>query len=176
MTNRASAIQQEIRQSRPFRSTGHEAVVALFRTADVVRRYYGGVVGRGGVTLQQYNVLRILRGAGPEGLPTLDVAERMVQHAPGITRMIDRLAARGWVRRRRISKDRRQVHCVVTAAGLALLARLDGDVDAADHEALSGLPVREQRRLIRLLDAVREKHAAMPASRKTENQGRRGRR
>jgi len=132
MTNRASAIQQEIRQSRPFRSTGHEAVVALFRTADVVRRYYGGVVGRGGVTLQQYNVLRILRGAGPEGLPTLDVAERMVQHAPGITRMIDRLAARGWVRRRRISKDRRQVHCVVTAAGLALLARLDAIQSGVD--------------------------------------------
>jgi len=174
MTKRASAIQQEIRQSRPFRSTGHEAVVALFRTADVVRRYYGDVVGRGGVTLQQYNVLRILRGAGPGGLPTLDVAERMVQHAPGITRMIDRLTARGWVRRRRASKDRRQVRCVLTAAGLALVARLDDDVDAADHEALSGLPVRDQRRLIRLLDAVRAKRGAMPAGRKTEGERRRG--
>ncbi|MDH4042842.1 MAG: MarR family transcriptional regulator [Gemmatimonadota bacterium] len=159
MTRRASAIQQEIRQTRPFQSIGQEAVVALFRTADLVRRYYGEVVEREGVTLQQYNVLRILRGAGPSGLPTLEVAERMVQRAPGITRMIDRLEVRGWVHRRRTSADRRQIHCVITAEGLALMKRLDEPVDAADHTAVRGLAKRDQQRLIGLLDAVRAAHA-----------------
>ena len=163
MGKRASAVQREIRQTRPFRSTGHEAVVALFRTADLVRRYYGQVVAREGVTFQQYNVLRILRGAGPRGLPTLDVAERMVERAPGITRMINRLESRGWVERRRTSADRRQVHCVATPSGLALLKRLDEPVDLADHEGVRGLSVRDQRRLIGLLDAIRAGHARRPS-------------
>lgn len=159
MTRRASAIQREIRQTRPFGSTGQEAVLALFRTADLIRRYYGVVVGQEGVTLQQYNVLRILRGAGSDGLPTLEVAERMVERAPGITRMMNRLEARGWVKRRRTSADRRQVRCTITSGGLALLARLDRPVDAADHEALRALSRRDQERLIDLLDAVRARHA-----------------
>ena len=164
MNRRASAIQREIRQSRPFQSAGQEAVLALFRTADLVRRYYGAVVEREGVTLQQYNVLRILRGAGRDGLPTLEVADRMVERAPGITRMIDRLEARGWVERRRTSADRRQIHCAITAQGLALLGRLDGPVDAADGEALRVLSVREQERLIALLDAVRAGHPSRSAA------------
>ncbi len=170
MSRRASAIQREIRQTRPFRSVGQEAVVALFRTADLVRRYFGDVVEREGVTLQQYNVLRILRGAGTAGLPTLEVAERMVERAPGITRMIDRLESRGWVERRRTSPDRRQVHCAITLAGLALLRRLDEPVHAADDHAMRGLSTRDQGRLIALLDAVRAAHAG-PGSKTGQKEG-----
>jgi DNA-binding MarR family transcriptional regulator len=156
---RVSRIQQEIRQRRPFRSSSVEAVLALWRTADLLRCYFGPVVEREGVTLQQYNVLRILRGAGSNGLPTLEVAKRMVEHAPGITRMIDRLEAKGWVERCRTSPDRRHVHCKITAEGLALLERLDGPVDEAHDHALDALSQQKQEQLVALLDEIRAGHA-----------------
>lgn len=148
-------IRDEIRQRRPFRSLGHQAVVALLRTADVVRQSYGVVVEPHGLTLQQYNVLRILRGAAGEGLPTLEIVERMVERAPGITRLLDRLERKGLVRRQRCAVDRRQVLCWPTAAALELLAALDSPVDAADHGAVAALSQRARRELVRLLDAVR---------------------
>jgi len=155
---RSSAIQREIRQRRPFPSVSQEAVVALFRTADLVRRSLAAAIAPAGLTLQQYNVLRILRGARPDGLPTLDVADRMIEQAPGITRMMDRLEAAGWVTRERCPTDRREVHCRITPAGLALLERLDPTVDDADHRALGSLDEAVLKRLIGLLDRVRAAH------------------
>src|SRR5215208_2200660 len=109
MSERPSILQQEIRQSRPFRSRQQEAVLALLRTSDVVRRFLARIVEPHGITLQQYNVLRILRGAGEEGIPTLAIGERMIEQAPGITRLLDRLESKGLVRRSRCPEDRRQV-------------------------------------------------------------------
>lgn len=156
-----SAVQREIHQRRPFRSTSHEAVVALFRTADVVRRALAGAVAPAGLTFQQYNVLRILRGAGAAGLPTLEVADRMVESAPGITRMMDRLEARGWVTRERGAPDRREVRCRITPVGLDLLERLDASVDEADRRAMGSLEDARLRRLIVLLDEIRAAQAAL---------------
>ena len=76
---RKSAIQAEIKQRRPFASPSAEAVVALARTSDLARRRLSELVEAHGLTLQQYNVLRILRGAGAQGLPTLDIAGRMIE-------------------------------------------------------------------------------------------------
>ena len=154
----SSRIGREIRQSRPFRSVAQEATIGLLRTADVVRRHLAGVIERHGLTLQQYNVLRILRGAEPGGLPTLEVAERLIERAPGITRMMDRLEEKGWVRRERCREDRRQVLCYLTGAGRDLLAGLDNAVDAADETAVRGLSRAEQAELIGLLDRVRVGH------------------
>jgi len=162
-TRSRSRMQDEIRQKLPFRSRSQEAVLALLRTAEVVRRYLTAAVAPVGLTLQQYNVLRILRGAGPAGLPTLDVATRMIEHAPGITRMMDRLEAQGWVTRERCPTDRREVHCRITPAGLRLLERLDPTVDETDRMAMGGLDERTLQRLIGLLDAVRTTHLP-PAS------------
>ena len=78
----ASALQREIRQRKPFPSKGHEVALGLLKTADLVRRLIARVLEPYGVTPQQYNVLRILRGAGPAGLPTLTVAERMIEQTP----------------------------------------------------------------------------------------------
>ena len=103
-----SSLQHELRQRRPFASPAHEAVVGLMRTADLVRRQMTALVEPHGITLQQFNVLRILRGAGDEGLPTLEVAERMIEQTPGVTRLLDRLEAKELVRRQRCPKDRRQ--------------------------------------------------------------------
>ncbi len=161
MTKRVSrSVMVEIRQQRPFPSIHQEGLVALLRTAEVVRRSLTAAIAPVGLTLQQYNVLRILRGAGPAGLPTLDVADRMIEHAPGITRMMDRLEAEGWVTRERCPTDRREVHCRITAVGLGLLARLDGTIDEADRRALGCLEEAKLRRLVALLDEIRAAHVS----------------
>src|SRR5919206_2934518 len=92
--SRGSSILQELKQTRPFATKAQEATVALLRTADVVRRRLARVVEREGITLQQYNVLRILRGAGGEPMSALDVAERLIEEAPGVSRLLDRLVAK----------------------------------------------------------------------------------
>src|SRR3981081_4191954 len=120
----ARNIVQELKQTRPFPSKAQEAAVALLRTADVVRRLFGAVVEPEGITVQQYNVLRILRGAGERGLPTLEIADRMIETTPGITRLIDRLETKKLVVRVRCLTDRRQVFCRITVSGLSLLNAL----------------------------------------------------
>ena len=160
-----SALQREIRQRRPFRSSAHEAAVGLLRTTDRVRRTLAAIVEPRGITLQQYNVLRILRGSRPRGLPTLEIAARMVEHAPGITRLVDRLESKGLALRQRDRGDRRQVMCRITPAGLRLLAGLEAGLQHADETTLGILSRRDLRRLIALLDRIR---AAPPSQRKRE--------
>lgn len=155
----ASRLQHELKQNRPFAAPTQEASVALMRTADLVKRAFAAVVEPLGITVQQYNVLRILRGEQERGLPTLEIAERMIEQQPGITRLIDRLEAKGLVRRERCPGDRRQVLCFATETGLDLLARVDGAVDSADDEALGMLSDAEKTELIRLLDLIRASHA-----------------
>ena len=138
--------------------------MALMRTTDVVRRRMARVVEAYGVTLQQYNVLRILRGGGSHGVPTLEVAARMIEETPGITRLLDRLEAKGWVRRERCPHDRRQHLCWITDAGTALLARLDAPILTASDACLEGLSAAERLALRRLLDAIRTAHASTPGS------------
>jgi DNA-binding MarR family transcriptional regulator len=153
-----SALQQEIRQKRPFTSVAHEGVVALLRTTDLLRRHAAAIVEPRGITMQQFNVLRILRGGGDEGIPTLEVAARMVEQTPGMTRLLDRLEAKTLVRRERCRKDRRQHLCWITRAGLDLLAGLDEPVSTSNEDSLKGLTTAEQRTLVRLLDRVRAAH------------------
>lgn len=159
MSDETSALQREIRQRRPFSSPGQEATLGLLRTADVLRRFVARVLEPYDVTPQQYNVLRILRGAGTDGLPTLTIGERMLEDSPGVTRLIDRLAAKGLVDRARSTEDRRQVLCRITSVGLDLLARVDEPMNASDDHALGMLTVDEQKELIRLLDRIRAGHA-----------------
>lgn len=156
MPNAKSAVQDEIKQRRPFHSQGAELAVSILRTAALISRQYTQVVAAEGITIQQYNVLRILRGAGGDGLPTLAIRDRMVHEAPGITRLIDRLEESGLVQRERASPDRRQVFCRITDGGLALLGRLDGPMSDADDAIVAMLDGDDQRELIRLLDSVRE--------------------
>ena len=137
--------------------------MSLLRTVDVVRRFLAGVVEPQGITLQQFNVLRILRGAErageAQGLPTLELAERMVERAPGITRLLDRLEAKALVRRERCPRDRRQVLCHIAPAGLRLLDRLEGPMKEADAASLGMLDAREQGVLLALLETIQAGHA-----------------
>jgi len=155
METKAPSIQQEIRQGQPFGTAAQEAAVALLRTADVVRRRVAKGMEPFGITPQQFNVLRILRGAGDKPLPTLEIAERMVEQAPGITRLLDRIEARGWVKRVRCTEDRRQVLCSITPEGLELLARMDETVGRSDGASIGELSETELRQLLDMLATVR---------------------
>ena len=166
-------IRDEILQKKPFASAADEAVVTLLGTADRVRTALSRVVEAHGITLQQYNVLRILRGAGDEGLPTLDIAARMIEHSPGITRLLDRLEARKLVRRVRCPEDRRQVLCHATGPARRLLAGLDGPVADAGRRALAPLDRSRTAELVRLLDAVRASAASSPTPTRTRRRNRR---
>src|SRR5256885_10440771 len=99
MPNKRSAVQEEIKQRRPFHSEGAEVAVGILRTAAVLERHYNQIVTKRGITIQQYNVLRILRGAGAAGMPTPLIPDRMIHEAPGIPRLIDRLEQAGFARR-----------------------------------------------------------------------------
>lgn len=121
----SKSLLAEIQQTKPFPSLEEEAWVALLKTADLMRRHSAGALEPHELTEQQYNVLRILRGAGDCGLPTLAIADRLIEHTPGITRLIDRLEAKGFVHRERPERDRRQVYCFISKSGLALLKQLD---------------------------------------------------
>ena len=153
-----SALQQELRQRRPFHSLAHEAVLALMRTADLVRRQIADLVEPYGITPQQFNVLRILRGAGADGLPTLEVAGRMIEQTPGVTRLLDRLEAKELVRRQRCPKDRRQHLCWITPRGLAVLQKIDAVSQRAADDVLKGLRTKDRETFVRLLDAIRAAH------------------
>lgn len=165
------SVQHEIHQRTPFASAGQEATISLLRTTEVVRRRLTAVIEPAGITVQQYNVLRILRGAGAPGLPTLDIAERLIERAPGITRLCDGLEREGYLSRVRATDDRRVVRCRITQRGRTLLARLDAPVDRADREAVAPLSAGELRTLIGLLDRIRHHGEAEPPRRSTQRKG-----
>ena len=152
----ARGLQAEIRQSKPFVSPAQEAILGLYRTSDVLRRQFSRIVEPHGISLQQYNVLRILRGAGKSGTPTLDIADRMIEMTPGVTRLLDKLEAKKLVRRQRCPEDRRQVLCWITESGLRALAELDKPLSAVGVRSMEVLSAAEQQDLIRLLERIRE--------------------
>ncbi len=153
----ADSIAEQARSKRSDVSRQQEAVVGILRAAAYVRRFGARVFDEHGITAQQYNVLRILRGAGSQGLPTLDIAERMIEETPGITRLMDRLEAKKLVRRERPADDRRQVLCYVTRAGLDLLDEIDTPLKNQSVRALQALNQSELDELIRLLELVRSR-------------------
>jgi DNA-binding MarR family transcriptional regulator len=146
---------EEIRQTKPFRSPRHETVLSILKTADTVRRRIGETIHPHGLSLEQYNVLRILRGAGDAGLPTLEVAARMIEQTPAITRLLDKLEAKGFVRRVRSDSDRRQVFCWITPEGLQLLSGLDEAFDRSESDLLNGLSEHEIQPLLKILEKIR---------------------
>ena len=153
-----SRLQLELKQRRPFQSLAQEALLGLMRTTDLIRRQAAAFVEPHGITLQQYNVLRILRGGGTDGVPTLEVAQRMVEQTPGITRLLDRLEAKGLVKRQRCPQDRRQHLCWITPKSAALLEKLDGPMVQFGEHLMKGLKQEERTTLIGLLDALRAAH------------------
>jgi DNA-binding MarR family transcriptional regulator len=150
-------LQRELKMTKPFASPEVEAFVALVRTADQLSRRIAAVLRQHELTMAQYNVLRILRGAGAAGLPCSEVGARLVTWDPDITRLIDRLERRGLVSRARSVDDRRVVLVAITRAGSALLAQqhVDDHVARAHHDDLGHLPREHITQLIETLETVR---------------------
>jgi len=134
-------------------SPGQHALLALFRAAARLRRQLDDVPASQGLSPSQYNVLRILRGAGSP-LPIMTIRDRMIDSQPSITRLVDRLEVRGLLERIPSTEDRRRVDCRVTSAGRELLAEMDEPIDAADRAVMSRLSASELKTLKELLDRV----------------------
>jgi DNA-binding MarR family transcriptional regulator len=141
-------------QQREFPALADEAVVSLMVTAEHLEQAIAPIWERHGITADQYNVLRILRGVYPDGHPRHEVARRMINRSPDVTRMLDRLVRQKLVARIRNPDDRRESVATITKAGLTLLNRVDPDVHAVLKAVTTSLDDRDLRQLIRLCDAL----------------------
>lgn len=151
----ASPLQAAIGQTRPFASASQEALLGIVHTGSMIDRLISRYLVPFKLSSAQYNVLRILRGAGPAGLPTLTIRCRMIDPNSAITRLVDKLEKAGLVSRSRAVDDRREVRCRITEKGLSLLQELDPIVSAHDDLLAPGLSASELRQLTQLLDRVR---------------------
>jgi DNA-binding MarR family transcriptional regulator len=143
---------------RHFDSPEQEAFLNLWRTYDRLRAYEDELFGRWGLTPQQYNVLRLLRGSHPHKLPTLALAARLVSRAPDITRMLDKLERGALIERERQVENRRVVRIGITDEGLVLLRKLDAVVRECHAKQLGHLNRTELRAMIEMLRAARQPH------------------
>jgi len=152
-----SRIWNEIKQTRPFRSIEEEAALSIVRTAAELEHTFAQAIKGYEVTSTQYNVLRILRGAGSEGLCRNEVGQRLVRQVPDVTRLLDRMEHLDLIARQRGGKDRRYVTTTITKKGLDLLKKLDEKVDAINEDLLGHLDPERLKQLIALLDAARHR-------------------
>jgi DNA-binding MarR family transcriptional regulator len=152
---RVSGVAEEIKQRKPFSSREEEAFLALQRTADQLQWRAAEMLRPHGLSPTQYNALRILRGAGAEGLACSEIGERMVNRDPDITRLLDRLEKRGLVTRSRCQKDRRVVTATLTPQGRKLLGTLDRPVEEFARSLLGHLGKGRLAALIELLADAR---------------------
>jgi MarR family transcriptional regulator, organic hydroperoxide resistance regulator len=149
-------LQKEIKQTRPFASLEEEAFLSLQRTADALARRCYETLKPSGLSATQYNVLRILRGAGDAGLACREVGERMITRDPDITRLLDRMEARGLIARARSASDRRVITTRITLAGLQMLKKLDGVMTEQTRRLMQSLGATRLRTLTRMLDVLRD--------------------
>lgn len=150
-------LQAELKQSKPFASREEEVYLNIQRTAEALLWKATELLKPYELTPTQYNVLRILRGTGSEGLICREIGERMVSRDPDVTKMLDRLEARGLIARERDTKDRRVIVTRITDEGLKLLKELDRPVADNTRAMLGHLGVRRLETLNELLEAAREK-------------------
>lgn len=149
-----SLLQRELKKQRSFDSLEQEACLNVLRTNDQLQNRLGRFFRGYGLTSSQYNVLRILRGQG-EPMPSLEIAERMIQVVPAITGLIDRLEKQGFVERRRCEDDRRVVYVEITAKAENLLKEIDEPLCALHKEMMGHMTRTELRDLCRLLEKAR---------------------
>jgi DNA-binding MarR family transcriptional regulator len=149
-------LQDEIKQTKPFASLEQEAMLSIERTAALLGHQLEQALKPFGVTPTQYNVLRILRGAGERGLCRSEVRERLIAQVPDVTRLLDRLEETKLIERERDSVDRRLVNTRITSEGLDLLRRLDQPVLDFHKTQLGHLSKDNLRTLIELLTSARE--------------------
>ena len=153
----SSALAAELKQNKPFASLEEEAALSISRTAAVLEHRVSQHLKVHGLTPSQYNVLRILRGAGPEGLCRNEVGARLVNQVPDVTRLLDRMEDTGLISRQRGSEDRRYVTTRISRKGLDLVDKLDQPMRDLLNTLLGHVGDKNLRAVVDGLAAVREK-------------------
>ena len=165
-------LKVEIAQKPPFFSVEEEAILNLLRTSDCLQRAFQQKIRGWGLTTTQYNVLRILRGAQPDGLACAAIGARMITAEPDITRLLARLKGLKLIRQHRDRHDRRVVRTQITDAGLRLLGAMDAVVQRVPVELLGHLSRAELAEFIRLLETARQLCTSARTPRKGNETGR----
>jgi DNA-binding MarR family transcriptional regulator len=150
------SLQAEIKQSKPFARPSSEAFLSILRTAAVLEHQIGEVLRPYGITTTQYNVLRILRGAGAQGLCGREVAERLISRVPDVSRLLDRMEDMRLIQRERDADDRRHITTRISAKGLRLLEETSPTLEAAEASRFARLGPDRIRDLIDTLGDLRE--------------------
>jgi DNA-binding MarR family transcriptional regulator len=148
-------LQAEIKQSKPFPSPTAEALLSILRTAAILDHHLAEVLRPYGITTTQYNVLRILRGAGHRGMCGREVGERLVSKVPDVSRLLDRTEELGLIKRERDPEDRRHVTARITEEGLAVLEKAAPELEAVERQRFGRLDPEGLQRLITALEDVR---------------------
>lgn len=151
----AGRLQQEIKQTRPFADKRAEAFLNLQRTADFLMQQLAEALKPSGLSPTQYNILRILRGAGPQGLACREIAERLITRDPDLTRLLDRMEERGLVSRRREERDRRVVTVKIASKGLDAIEALDDTLHSLMKRQFRHFDQQRLSLLIELLESLR---------------------
>ena len=151
----ATPLHVELQQARPYELLGEELNVSIARTAALLDRAFAQLLKPHGITPTQYNVLRILRGAGPTGLCRNEVGARLVTPVPDVTRLLDRMAEMKLIARQRSDEDRRLVRTHLTPKGLALVDSLDDVLRSAHKSSLVGVPRQQLKDLVAALAQIR---------------------
>lgn len=149
---------EELKMSKPFAHIEEEAMLSILRTADVIQQRAGAVLKEHDITAAQYNVLRILNGS-EEGLCCREISERLIARDPDITRLLDRMEARQWIKRKRLKADRRVVLACIEKSGVRLLDQLAPRVNAHHLKQFSGWSKKQMQHLTALLQKVRDENA-----------------
>jgi DNA-binding MarR family transcriptional regulator len=154
----ASRLQAEIKQSKPFPRGSNEALLSVLRTAALLQHRLNEILRPYGITELQYNVLRILRGAGPEGLCGREISERLVSQVPDVSRLLDRMEGLGLLRRERGTTDRRHVTAYITRAGQRMLDETTPKLEAFERERFGDF---DAGRLQQIIDGLADVRAAL---------------
>jgi len=152
-----SSLATTLKQNRPFVSLEQEVYLSILRTASELSYAVDQFFRPFDITPSQYNVLRILRGSGADGLCRNEISERMVTATPDMTRLLDRMETAGWVTRERAEEDRRQVSTHITKAGMELLARLEKPTGDFVTPLFAGASTRDLRIVLKVNDRIRTK-------------------
>jgi len=152
-----SSLATALKQNRPFVSLQQEVHLSILRTASELSYVVDQFFRPFGITSSQYNVLRILRGAGTDGLCRNEISERMVTATPDMSRLLDRMEKAGWVKRERAEDDRRQVSTYITKSGTDLLARLETPTRDFVTQLFARAAISDLKTVLKVNDRIRTK-------------------
>jgi DNA-binding MarR family transcriptional regulator len=149
-------LKDELRKKRDWSSPEQEAYINILRTHSLLFVRFDRLFRQHGISSPQYNILRILRGHGGDGIPSLEIASQMIASVPDITRLLDKLEKAGYVTRERSTEDRRVVRVMITAGGRKLLAKLDEPVRDAERASLGHLTRKDLADVSKLMTKARQ--------------------